>query len=287
MMTTLRAVPSLKQFSLQRINGETTRDVNPKDCARSPFEWASITKTLTAAITHQLHSDGHLDLDQPIAMAGGPYTQAPAWITPRSLVDHRSGLPRMPDGMTAKDDPYRGMTRDRFRELLPALWGGVAEPAGHGPDYSNLGYAVLTDLLELHTKHTWQRLATTHLSSLGISQGVYTDVPDGGLVRKTLLGRTRHPWSLGDGPFIGAGGLWGTLDALVAYGQASRDWSKTLPATTNPPGWASSEDYWWHTGGSRDGSAIVLFKDDVVVAASTIGFGPFEAEKVARKALRR
>ncbi|TYC96307.1 beta-lactamase family protein [Arthrobacter echini] len=286
-MTTPRAVASLKQFALHRTHGETTRDVNPQNCAEMPFEWASITKTLTAAITYQLHFDGHLDLDQPISKTGGPYTEAPAWITPRSLVDHRSGLPRMPEGMTAKDDPYRGMTRDRFRELLPALWGGVVEPVGHDPDYSNLGYAVLTDVLEQHTDHTWQQLATTHLSLLGITQDVYTDVPDGGLVRKTLLGRTREPWSLGDGPFIGAGGLWGTLDALITYGQASRDWSKTFPASTNPPGWASSEDYWWHTGGSRDGSAIVLFNDVVVVAASTIGFGPFEAEKVARKELLR
>ncbi|MBG6181400.1 serine hydrolase domain-containing protein [Arthrobacter sp. CAN_A1] len=285
MMTTPRAVASLKQFSLLRVNGETARDISPKNCADTPFEWASITKTLTAAITYQFHLDGRLNLDQPIAATSGPYEEAPPWITPRSLIDHRSGLPRMPEGMTDKDDPYRGMTMDRFHKLLPAIWGTVTEPVNQDPIYSNLGYAMLTDLLEKHTGHTWQHLAMSHLSSLGITDGIYTEVPDGGLVRKTMLGRTRAPWSLSDGPFVGAGGLWGTLDALVDYGQASRLWSKALPMNTNPPGWASSEDYWWHTGGSRDGSAIVLFNDDVVLAASTLGFGPFEAGKVARKAL--
>ena len=285
MAATPRAVTSFRQVAMVDQSGRLVREVDPPSCAGAPFEWASITKTLTAAVAHELHADRRLDLDEPIAATGGLYAAAPAWITPRSLIDHRSGLPRLPDGMDDRSDPYRGMTRERFRGILPTLWGGVMDPSGRPPSYSNLGYALLTDLLEQCTGRTWQHLAVTHLAALGVTGGVSTRMPDGGLVRKTLFGRTREPWSIGDGPFIGAGGLWGTLDALLVYAQATRERSGTLSSC--PPGWASSGGYRWHTGASRDCSAFVGFSDDVVLAAGTIGFGPFEAEKVARKALGR
>lgn len=286
-MITLKATKHLRQFCIVRADGDIYQNVSPAAFGGAPFEWASITKTLTAFIVYTLHAEGYLDIDEPIAAVGGPYWGAPAHITPRLLVEHRSGLPRMPKAMADGRDPYRGMTDDQFHKLLPALWGGVVGAPCAKPSYSNLGYAVLTDIVQERTKATWPELAAAHLARLGVTDEVYTSVPTGGVVRKTILGRTREPWSVEDGPFIGAGGLWGTLGALISYGQGVRAWTKSLPDGSKPAGWMAGGGYNWHTGSSRDSSAFLAFGENVVLATHAIGFGPFEAEKMARKVLRR
>ncbi|MFJ7751717.1 serine hydrolase [Arthrobacter sp. NPDC097144] len=287
-MAELRAVPSLKQCLLIGEDQDEIRWVKPESCADSPFEWASITKTLTASIARRLALEDAIDLVLPVAAQSSRLAEAPAWVTPMSLLCHTSGLPRMPEGMNDRKDPYKGMTRERLADQLPSVWAAVDGPGDPASvSYSNLGYALLTLLLEEASGSDWSDLAATQLKSMGISEGVYVSPPEGGLVLKSVLGRKRLPWSLGDGAFIGAGGLWGTLDALAAYGQASRTWWKSNSVEGLPLGWLSSDGYWSHTGGSRDTSAILVFNDNLVLAASTIGFGPFESEKIARKALGR
>ncbi len=284
-MNHLHAVGSLKQSLLITGDGQRLSEVKPQECAGAPFEWASITKTLTATISHALGRQGVISLLDPISVANGPFTNAPDWITPQGLISHTSGLPRMPDGMTDRADPYRDMTRQRFTTILPGLWAGAQQPEASEEEYSNLGYAVLTLFLEHVTGRTWAELAVSQLEIMNVTEGVFTSPPHGGLVRKTLLGRVRSPWSLSDGPFIGAGGLWGTLDALAAYGVASRQWWNAAAVPVDPLGWRFSGGYWAHTGGSRDTSAIVVFDDSIVLATATIGYGPYESEKVARSVL--
>lgn len=59
------------------------------------LEWGSITKTVTAAIAARLAEAGELDLDAPVA-ALLPATLLPGAASVRTLIEHHSGLPRVP-----------------------------------------------------------------------------------------------------------------------------------------------------------------------------------------------
>ncbi|WP_298288208.1 serine hydrolase [Novosphingobium sp.] len=69
------------------------------------WRWASVTKQITATIAMQEVSAGRLDLDAPITRYL-PDSKAPfaSRITSRMLMQHVSGLPRMEEGPSGKDD---------------------------------------------------------------------------------------------------------------------------------------------------------------------------------------
>jgi CubicO group peptidase (beta-lactamase class C family) len=114
------------------------------------YRIGSITKTITAAAIMQLAGEGKLDLRGPLSQgwAGAPHDD----ISLLDLLTHGSGLQREPpgSGWETLDFPTReelGASAERARRLYPqdSWW-----------HYSNLGFALLGELVAQVTGGTWE-----------------------------------------------------------------------------------------------------------------------------------
>ncbi|ROR95914.1 beta-lactamase [Salana multivorans] len=251
------------------------------------LEWGSITKTVTARIAEQLDQAATLDLSAPVAEYL-PESQLPETVDVRSLVTHTSGLPRLPEGIITNlvelRDPYAKYTTAYFdAEVLPTLAGQHTGTVGSF-DYSNLGYAVLTRLLEVVTGRDWWTLATDEVfAPLRIAEVTITPPPDRVPVLRTWTGSVRQQWK-DTGPFIGAGGVHGTFDALEQYATAVA--RHTLGK--KPLGWMDDPLLWWHNGHNRDHGAFIGISHDGsrVITVHTLGHRAGRADTTATALVR-
>lgn len=258
----------------------------PLHAPTAMLEWGSITKTVTAAAAARLQAAGALDLAAPVT-ALLPAAALPESVTLTSLISHTSGLPRVPVGMTDVLDPYARFSTAVFDdEVLPAL-AGQWRPPRPLPAYSNLGYAVLTRALEVATGESWWSLARRHvLEPLGVVD-VAVDPPQHQRpVVRSWSGTARAPWTMRTGPFVGAGGLWGTFAALEGYAAAAlvdRD------RDASAPGWQRTGALLWHNGHVRDSGAYVAVDtaSGHVVTVHTLGRFVGTADRIAKRLLRR
>ena len=251
------------------------------------LEWGSITKTVTARIAETLDREGSVYLRAPVSDYL-PETALPRDVDVRSLVEHTSGLPRLPKGMikTTADarDPYAKYTTERFdADVLPGLSEQRRSPTGSF-EYSNLGYAVLTRVLEVATGDDWWTLARRHVfTPLGVTGvSIDPDVDDVPALH-TWTGRACKQWKLA-GPFVGAGGLHGTFDALELY---ATNRAQQTPRE-KPFGWMDDGDQYWHDGGTLDHSAFVGVSHDGsrVITVHTLGYNPWRVNKTVARLKR-
>jgi CubicO group peptidase (beta-lactamase class C family) len=248
------------------------------------LEWGSITKTVTARIAQQLDGAGVIELLAPVHEYL-PTTGLPQSVDVLSLVTHTSGLPRVPGGiiktMAEARDPYAKYTPEYFdAEVLPAL---SAQHRGRVGDfeYSNLGYAVLTRTLEVVTGLDWWSLAQQHVfTPLGIADVATSPEPDRVPVLRTWTGRVCKQWT-DTGPFIGAGGLHGTFDALERYASAIAQ----VTSGEKPFGWMEDPTLWWHNGHNLDHGAFMgVTRDGTrIITVHTLGYSSGRADRIAAR----
>lgn len=254
------------------------------------LEWGSITKTVTATLAHLLADQGVVDLSAPVTRYL-PDARLPQWVSVESLITHTSGLPSMPSDLRLRD----GEWRDPFAKYTPAYFDEVTVPrlslehTGRigTRAYSNLGYAVLTRLLERAAGEGWWDLVRKHvLAPCGVTDVATTaDRSDRVPVLHNWAGQVRSTW-VDTGPFIGAGGILSTFDELEKYMLAAR--RRHLPGG-RPPGWEKSPTLWWHNGHNRDQGAFVGVDDAAqrVITVHTLGYRVGTADKVATRLERR
>ncbi|MEU4244595.1 serine hydrolase domain-containing protein [Actinoplanes sp. NPDC026619] len=128
------------------------------------FRIGSVTKTFTAVLVMQARDQGLLDLDQPISA----YVDVPAHgdATIRRLLSHTAGFQREPfgdvwDTLVSPDAAAVLAELDRAERVLPN---------GRRFHYSNLGFAVLGQLVAGLNGTTWERLLTEKiLEPLGLA----------------------------------------------------------------------------------------------------------------------
>lgn len=118
-----------------------------KATAHTPFSLASTTKTFTTAVVMALVNAGLLDLDRPADDYLGPNKirddRGPAEAaTVRTLATMSSGLPTF-FLMYPEDESARPPSVD----ALLRIYGHVIAPPGTHYEYSNLGMAVLADIV--------------------------------------------------------------------------------------------------------------------------------------------
>ena len=266
----------------------TTERFGPLHQGSPMLEWGSITKTVTARITVQLDHAGAIDLSAPVSEYL-PGTALPRVVDVRSLVTHTSGLPRVPKDiiatMSEARDPYAKYTTAYFdADVLPTLAEQHSGTVGSF-DYSNLGYAVLTRLLEVVTGRDWWTLATDEVfAPLGITDVSIRPAPERVPVLRTWTGGIRKQWT-DTGPFIGAGGVHGSFDALEQYAAAI---AQQTPGA-KPLGWMDDPTLWWHNGHNRDHGAFIGVSPDRsrVVTVHTLGYNVGRADKIAAGLERR
>ena len=233
-------------------------------------EFGSVTKVVTATLLDELERVGQIDPDGPLE----EYLPVPAGtkITPRLLVQHRSGLQRLPPNIPVRSrQPYAAFDDAALEAVLQTLPRWQVGQVGR-TEYSNLGYAVLGAALAAAGGAGWFTLAQRHvLLPLGLVD-VADSRPSRSLVGLGLLGRERGPWIMHE-PLRPVGGLWGSvrdmlglLDGLV------------VKPELGPPSqaWQRSGSVLWHNGATRDAAAVVAADTDTggAVVLHTLGVPP-------------
>jgi CubicO group peptidase (beta-lactamase class C family) len=205
--------------------GTTRIDGGAPVSASTLFRIGSVTKVFTALALLRLRDQGLLPLDEPIRrwlpeFDGVLYPSADAPpITPRHVLLHRSGLPRL--GNFDYTDPAHPPSE---RDVVGALEGvALGSTPGLVSDYSNFGYALLGVLVARVAQQPYEAYVTEHvLEPLGMSHSVWA--PDG--VSPAALARPHaaHPdgtlhvvpeWPLGAAS--GAGGIHSSVKDMARF----------------------------------------------------------------------
>ncbi len=189
----------------------------------SVFRIASMSKNVTAVAIMRLRDAGKLTLDDPVTRHLPEFRHitpltpdAPA-VTIRHLLTMTAGFP--------EDNPWGDrQLADTVEELRAFLRGGVAlsNPAGHSFEYSNLGYALLGQIVTEIAREPYQRYITREVfKPLGMASTYweFSDVP----AARLALGyrRADDTWQpeplLPDGTYGAMGGLLTTIPDFARY----------------------------------------------------------------------
>lgn len=195
----------------------------PASATDTRFRIASMTKSVTALAILKLRDTGKLGLDDTVAQrlpefaAIAPLTADAAPITLRHLLTMMAGFP--------EDNPWGDRQLAVSVEQLRAfLRGGVSfsNAPGVAFEYSNLGYALLGQVITQVAREPYQRYITREiLDPLGLrdTRWEFADVP----ADKLALGyrRENNQWSLEpllhDGTYGAMGGLITTVPDFARY----------------------------------------------------------------------
>jgi D-alanyl-D-alanine carboxypeptidase len=197
-------------------------DKNDKGFDSELWRWASVTKQVMAVLVLQEVGKGTIDLDQPVSRYLPDFASANAnKVTVRQLLRHQSGLPNPDD--TASDPNaiaafyvpgYKGK-----RDPLTGYCAGMVkgEPGGNWA-YNNCDYMIAGALLEAVTGKKWSKLVQERIAKpLGLTTlGAY---PAGKQTRGGLAGGKPEA-KIELAAFGAAGGLYGTLNDLLAFDRA-------------------------------------------------------------------
>lgn len=178
------------------------------------YRIGSITKTMTAVLVLQLRDATLLALDDEVS-AHLPDVGLPR-LTLRNLLAHSSGLTNEPPGEWWERVPG-GSWADLTSKLGDAGW--PFEP-GATHHYSNLGYALLGEVVARVTGRSWwECLSERVLQPLGMLRTTYDPVDP------HAQGYSVHPWSpvlsvepaTDTGAMAPAGQVWSTVMDLATY----------------------------------------------------------------------
>ena len=207
--------------------GDSGNPDHPLD-ADSRFRIGSVTKTFTAVLVMQARDDGLLELDQPVSA----YLDVPAHgdATIRRLLSHTAGLQREPHGniwdtLVAPDAAGLLTELDRAERVLPNA---------RQFHYSNLGFAVLGQLVARLRGSTWEELLTDRiLNPLGLDSTTVAPPPAAavGYLVDAYSDAARPEPQLELGGVAPAGQLWSTAGDMARWAAFL-----TAPATADPDG---------------------------------------------------
>ncbi len=152
------------------------------------FRIGSVSKVFTATAILQLRDAGKLRLDDPVVKhlpwfkVPSPFPTAPP-ITVEHLLTHTSGLSREApfDAWTTHQFP----TREELRASMPRVT--VISPPGKTYRYSNLGVALLGEIVIAASGESWAGYVRTHITGpLGMTSttGAPTAAEIGALPRQ-------------------------------------------------------------------------------------------------------
>ncbi len=186
------------------------------------FEIGSITKTFTGLLLADMAARGKVGLNDPAAKylpAGWTLPVRGRPITLLDLTTHRSGLPRVPLNMPFSDEanPYADYTPALMRDFLKT-WVPDREP-GVRYEYSNLGVALLGQLLARRVGTDYETLVRTRITA-PLRMADTTVRHAGGDMRRQATPhdeflRPVTPW--GGGVMVAAGGLRSDADDMLTY----------------------------------------------------------------------
>jgi len=192
--------------------------------SRTGFRLASVTKQFTAMCILQLVENGDLSLDTPLTDIFPGFPDYGKTITIRHLLQHTSGLQDYEELMG--DDYDHQITDSEVLQIMMDV-DSAYFPAGEKYQYSNTGYALLTQVLEKVTGQPFREYLKQHIfepagmtNTLAYVNGVnevpnraygYT-IEDDGTVIETDQSSTSA--------VLGDGGIYSNLDDFYQWDQA-------------------------------------------------------------------
>uniref|UniRef100_UPI00037BBC0B serine hydrolase domain-containing protein n=1 Tax=Nocardiopsis lucentensis TaxID=53441 RepID=UPI00037BBC0B len=215
--------------------GGTLDGADPVD-EDTPFETASVFKTITAMTLADMVENGETSLDRTLAEVFPDAEFADpdvAGATLEDLATHHSGLPTAPDGTTLRSRilPALNLT-DPYAAAEPpvdALATTTADRPGEF-QYSNLGFSVLGAALAAESGTPYPELVAERvLEPLGMDDTVIVEgVPEGGAAPNVVPGARTEPW---DNTAYAPAGIttWSTAADLARFLTAVAD--GTAPGT--------------------------------------------------------
>lgn len=197
--------------------GARGRFANASGLAPGPnvqYRIGSITKTLTAVLVLQCRDDGLLQLNDAV----GKHLPGIAFgdRTVRHLLAHSGGMNAEPEGPWWERNP--GVS---FDELVAAMDDSHAVgPADRRHHYSNLGYALLAEIVARVRGESWLELVQRRILD-PLEMGRTSYFPFGAAAQ----GYSVHPFSgqlveepaYDSGAMAPAGQLWSTVEDLAKY----------------------------------------------------------------------
>ena len=193
------------------------------------FEIGSITKVFTASLLADMVARGEVRLDDPVAKYLPPSVRVPSrngkQITLLDLATQSSGLPRMPNNFTPKDqnNPYADYTVDQMYAFLSAY--ELSRDIGAQYEYSNLGVGLLGHALSRRAGKSYEALVTERiLKPLGMSDTKIT--LDAAAKSHLALGHSANGaaaanWDLPT--LAGAGAIRSTANDMLKFIAANLD----------------------------------------------------------------
>ncbi len=208
-------------------NDSAGKLVQGDDQAQALFEIGSVSKVFTGLLLAQAVERGELHLDDNLGslLQGQAKLSAPvAAITLKQLVTHSSCLPRMPAnfaGDAAPENPYPNYGWDKMLAALVALKLRALPPCD--AVYSNLGVALLGQLLSQHYNKPWDQLVRERITEpLGMKDTVRSLGDKAQRLAQPYSGsKPASPWEMQ--AFAGAGGLRSTAADMLIFGRAVLD----------------------------------------------------------------
>lgn len=200
---------------------ESRRPVNESTL----FEIGSVTKPITGLLLAQAVLNGEVTLDQRTAtLIPNAGAAAPRDVTLEQLATHSSGLPDSPPSvswwaMTFGEHPAGAVSAaEAITALREATADGSDEP---GYAYSNLGFMLLGELLEVATHEDYADLVRTRVTEpLGMTE-TWVSPPEAAhadLAVGYRMGRETEPWH--EWLLPGAGSVVSTLPDMLKFLEA-------------------------------------------------------------------
>lgn len=154
--------------------GEIDMETGIMPTGQTLYEVGSITQTLTATAMLMWLEEKGLDLQTPVksylpATISSNMSRNGTDIRFAHLLSHTSGLPRLPDDLGPKYDPYWAYDTTRIYSYLtthgPLRTPGTAPTTEQQADefYGNLAYALAGALLERQTQKPYEQLLKDYL----------------------------------------------------------------------------------------------------------------------------
>jgi D-alanyl-D-alanine-carboxypeptidase/D-alanyl-D-alanine-endopeptidase len=280
--------------------GWTDRDKSRAVDGDTVFEIGSVTKVFTSLVLADMVQHGEVKLDDPISKYLPKSVKVPTRngkeITLVDLATHTSGLPRLPDNLSPKDErnPYADYTVEQMYDFLSRCT--LTRDIGEKYEYSNFGVGLLGHILALKAGTNYEALVVQRVCRpLGMTNTMITLTPE---LKARLatghneLGKPVENWDLG--ALAGAGALRSTANDMLKLaaanaGLVNTDLSTAMELEQTPRhdagsptlkiglGWHISTKYdaelIWHNGGTGGYHSFVGFdkksKRCVVVLANS------------------
>jgi len=223
------------------------------------FEIGSISKTFTAALAVKFMEDRGLTIESPIA----PWLPKTVptlslngeQIKFKHLMNHTSGLPRLPDDIyvgTNPKDPYRLYDTVRLYNYLKTAT--LATTPGKTYLYSNLAYGILGTIIERNTQQTYSNYFREVIGNPLVLTRTYSMTSD---YSQNLshgydgTGSETSYWDgLDQGAFKGAGTLYSSAKDLIRYATYQTNYSTEVGKL-----FAETQKVSWQSGNIKIGLA--------------------------------